>query len=172
MNKFNTIKMIIILGFMYLISCNSYAGDLNIGYGLNTTHIKYGKFCEDYDFVESNKIITLEYKNDKNVLGITNFTNSFGNNSTAIYIGNIVDKNNKGFYGIYRVGVVKGYNKTDYLPSKSMNNKEYVFDNYLVFYKDYSLLLTYGIGYKINDDISIETNLISNAIITNIKIKL
>ena len=97
------------------------------------------------------------------------FTNSFGNESKMIYVGQIKDKNNKGFFGTYKVGLCKGYNKVDYLPSKTEKGVYWEFNNFFVFYEDYSLLPIVSVGYSFSKDLAIECVLSGNAVITNIK---
>ena len=151
-----------------ILSIMCLAETLSFGYSLNTTHIKSPS--RDYDFIEDNQVFTLEKRNESEIKGFTHFTNSFWNESMMIYIGKIKDKNNKGFYWSYKVGLCKGYNKIDYLPSKTVDNMYWVFNNHLVFYKDYSIVPLVSLGYKLNKDLSVESVLSGNAIITNIKI--
>lgn len=151
-----------------ILSTMCLAKTYSFGYSLNTTHIK--PTSRDYDFIEDNQVFTLEKRNGKEIKGFTHFINSFGNESAMIYIGKIKNKNNKGFYWSYKVGICKGYNEMDMLPSKTIENLYWVFNNYLVFYKDYSIVPLISTGYKLNKDLSIEAVLSGNAIITNVKI--
>lgn len=141
---------------------------INLGIGLNTTHINMYK--DEYEFYENNHIFTLELERNKELIGISHFTNSFNNESLALYYGIVKDNNNKGFYGTYKVGIVKGYHSKDYLPSKNPKFDKWEVTNYNVFYKDYGVLLSCGFGYKINENINLECNLLGNAIVTGIKL--
>ena len=158
-----------LLIFLSLIATTQ--AQLSIGLGINTTHITaYDEKSYDYDFYENNKLITLEYEKDNHIVGVVSFDNSFGNPTVGIYGGKIYDKNSKGFYSAIRIGLLKGYNSVDFLPSKS-NPTElvYGFRNPAVFYEDYSLLAEVGIGYQLNKKVSLETNLIANAVVSSIK---
>ena len=71
------------------------------------------------------------------------------------------------------MGLLKGYNSVDFLVSKSKPMElDYGFRNPTVFYEDYSLLAEVGIGYQLNRKVSLETNLISNAIVSSVKYEL
>ena len=158
-----------LLIFLSLIATTQ--AQLSIGLGINTTHITaHDEKSYDYEFYEDNKLITLEYEKDNHIVGVLSFDNSFGNPTIGIYGGKIYDKNNKGFYSVVRMGLLKGYNAVDFLHSKS-NPTElvYGFRNPSVFYEDYSLLAEVGIGYQLNKKVSLETNLIANAVVSSIK---
>ena len=146
-------------------------GKIILGYGLTTNHYKeFDRNADDYEFNESNDLVTLEYeKNNKSVL-LGTFANSFGNDSVMLLSGYKFDKNNKGFYSIIRAGICKGYNQVDELPSKTQDFN-YTFVNPLVFYKDYSLIGTVGAGYKIGY-ISLEADILGTALVTAIKIEM
>ena len=158
-----------LLIFLSLIATTQ--AQLSIGLGVNTTHITaYDDKSYDYDFYENNKLITLEYEKDNHIIGIVSFDNSFGNPTVGIYGGKIFDKNNKGFYSVVRMGLLKGYNTVDFLASKSNPMElDYGFRNPTVFYEDYSLLAEVGLGYQLNRKLSLETNLIANAVVSSIK---
>lgn len=155
-----------------ILSIMCLAETLSFGYSLNTTHItSLDENSDDYKFYEQNNVLTLEIENNKELIGLVAFKNSFGNDTIGIYLGKRIDKNNKGFYTVYRTGFLKGYNKIDYL--KSLDDPEnhwYGFNNKTVFYKNYSLLAEFGIGYKLNKTLSLETNLIANAVVSSVKI--
>ena len=155
--------------FLSLIATTQ--AQLSIGLGVNTTHITaYDEKSYDYDFYENNKLVTLEYEKDNHIVGVVSFDNSFGNPTVGIYGGKIFDKNNKGFYSVIRIGILKGYNSVDFLPSKSKPMElDYGFRNPTVFYEDYSLLAEVGLGYQFNKKVSLETNLIANALVSSIK---
>lgn len=157
-------KLIIFIAISFITTAQ-----INLGFGINSFHLDTGPNAKDYNFNNDNRIITLEYQQDKELYGVVHFTNSFGNESFGAYKGIVQDKNNKAWYSVYRVGIIKGYNRVDTLPSLTNKNKVWLFDNYTVFYKDYSLLLTYGFGYQFNKQISLEVNIIGNCITTGLK---
>ena len=158
-----------LLIFLSLIATTQ--AQLSIAVGIDTTHITtYDEKSYDYEFYENNKLITLEYEKDNHIIGIVSFDNSFGNPTVGIYGGKIYDKNNKGFYSVIRMGLLKGYNSVDFLHSKSKPMElDYGFRNPTVLYKDYSPLAEVGIGYQLNRKVSLETNLIANAVVISIK---
>lgn len=151
-----------------ILSISCLAETYSFGYSLNTTHIKSPS--RDYDFIEDNQVFTLEKRNGSEIKGFTHFTNSFGNESAMIYIGQVKDKNNKGFYWSYKIGLCKGYNEVDRLPSKTVKHLYWEFRNFGVFYKDYSIAPMISVGYQFNKDIALETLLVGNAFVSNIKI--
>jgi hypothetical protein len=150
-----------------ILSISCLAETISFGYSLNTTHIKPSD--KDYDFVEDNQVFTLEKRIGSEIKGISLFTNSFGNDSQMVYIGQVKDKNNKKFFSTYKVALCKGYNKIDYLPSKTMKNKYWIFENSFVIYKDYAILPMISVGYSFNKELAVEMVVSGNAIITNIK---
>jgi len=158
-----------ILIICLVVSINLMA-QINLAIGLNTSHVEYGYGKGDYKFNEQNKLISLEYQKDKDIIGLSSFVNSFGNNSITLYYGH-ESKINKRLNFVYRVGIVKGYNAIDTIRSKSESNVVYCFNNINVFYKDFGILATAGLEYKINKDVSLEADIMSNAVISSIKYK-
>lgn len=164
----NKIKMLIIFTILAL----SINAQLSLGIGINTSHYKgYDENGKDYTYNENNNLLVLEYQSNKNINGIMLFDNSFYNQSIALYSGKIYDKNNKGLYVVQRYGIIKGYNKTESLKSNTVENLKYDFINPTVFYQDYSLFYSVGVGYKYKN-VGIESNILANAVVTSIKIEL
>lgn len=149
---------------------SSLSAQVNIGYSVSTNHIKTGDNRNNYEFYEDNKVVALEYQKKNELIGLTHFINSFGNDSMAIYYGTIIDKNNRGFYFKNTVGVVKGYNRYETLESLD-GGLLYQFFNPTVFCKDYGVLFTTGVGYN-KDNLGVEVNLIGNAIVSSVKINI
>lgn len=163
-------KLIVILTFigMYFVLKAEDKIIYSLAYSVNTTHIN--PFNDDYEFFDDNQVITLERELNKELIGITHFKNSFGNESMAVYVGKIYDKNNKGFYYGYTANLVKGYNKVEYLESKTVKNMYWEFNMPNVFYKDYSLSATAFVGYSFNKEVKLQCVLLGNAIVTNVKL--
>lgn len=158
-----------ILIFMMLSLVIVAQSKITIGYGLTTNHYtSFDKNSNDYEFNENNELVTIEIeKNNKSILlGI--FTNSFGNESYMLLAGYKFDKNKKDWYSIIRAGICKGYNSVDELPSKTQDFN-YTFVNPTVFYKDYSAIGSFGVGYTIKD-VSLECNLLGTAVVSAIKV--
>ena len=155
----------IVLGIFFLIY-REITAEVSVGYSLDTTHVKHGKYKNEYSFNEDNKVISLEYNKGKNIIGITEFNNSFNNQTYGVYYGHTTKM--KKFELIYRLGILKGYNEEDSLLSND-GTREIYFNNPTVFYKDYSLMATVGIAYNFSKHLAIETDLISNAIVTSVK---
>ena len=142
----------------------------SIGYSINTTHIKnFDENGHDYKYYEDNKVLTLETEKNKELIGLVAFKNSFGNDTIGVYGGKKIDKNNKSWYGVYRLGILNGYNYTDSLRSLTDETVVYNYRNHTVFYRDYSLLAEVGLGYQVNKSLALETNLIANAVVTSVK---
>lgn len=152
---------------LFVVLSVSLFADLSINYSLSTTHVKYGECKNEYEFNEDNNILGIEYKKGNNIIGINTFTNSFYNRTFGVYYGH-VNKIKKNGYFVYRIGLLKGYNCVDKLESVDGKN-EFCFVNPTVFYEDYSLLVTVGLGYNFNKHLTLETNVISNAITTSVK---
>lgn len=153
---------------IFIILVFNIQAQVNLAYSINTTHIN--PFNDDYKFYEDNQVITLEREKNNELIGFTHFTNSFGNESMAIYIGKVYDKNNKGFGFITRTGICKGYNKVEYLKSETVKNLYWVFNMPNVLYEDYSLFATVGIEYKFNKEVALDINLLANAVVTSLKL--
>ena len=153
-----------------LAIASSLSAQVNVGYSLTTTHIKYGSERNNYEFYEDNKVIAIEHQKKNELIGFTSFTNSFGNESMAVYYGTIRNRNNKGFYFKNSVGIVKGYHRYETLESLE-GSSTYTFLNPTVLYKDYGILFTTGIGYNV-DNLGVEVNLIGNAVVSSIKINI
>ena len=156
----------IVLGIFFLIY-REITAEVSVGYSLDTTHVKHGKYKNEYSFNEDNKVISLEYNKGKNIIGITEFNNSFNNQTYGIYYGSSI-KINKKIYGSYKIGLLKGYNAEDSLLSDDKTQRIY-FNNPTVFYKDYSLMATVGIGYNFSKHLALETDILSNAVVSSIK---
>ena len=151
---------------IFLLIYHEVSAEISVAYSIDTTHVKYGKYKNEYSFNEDNKVISLEYKKGKNIIGITEFNNSFYNQSYGVYYGHTTKI--KKFELLYRLGIIKGYNAEDSLLSDDKKERIY-FNNPTVFYKDYSLMASVGIGYNFSKHLAIETDILSNAIVTNIK---
>ena len=149
---------------------SSLCAQVNIGYSFATNHIKMGSDRNNYNYYEDNKVIAIEYQKKNELVGFTSFTNSYGNESMAIYYGTIRDKNNKGFYFKNSVGIVKGYHKYETLESLD-GGLPYNFLNPTVLYKDYGVLFTTGVGYNVGN-LGVEVNLIGNAVVSSVKINI
>ena len=153
-----------------LAIASSLSAQVNVGYSLSTAHIKAGTNRNNYEFYEDNKVIAIEHQKKNELIGFTSFTNSFGNESMAVYYGTIRNRNNKGFYFKNSVGIVKGYHRYETLESLE-GSSTYTFLNPTVLYKDYGILFTTGIGYNV-DNLGVEVNLIGNAVVSSIKINI
>ena len=156
---------IIVIG-IFLFVYNEASAEISISYSVDTSHVKYGKYKNEYSFNEDNKVISLEYKKGKNIIGITEFNNSFYNKSYGIYYGHTTKI--KKFELLYRLGIIKGYNAEDSLLSDDKKERIY-FNNPTVFYKDYSLMATVGIGYNFSKHLALETDILSYAVVTSVK---
>lgn len=154
-------KKLIIFG---LLTLNLMASDFTLGIGINTSHVEYGHGKGDYSFNEDNNLVALEYKK----IGVMSFKNSFGNDSLGVYY-KYDKKLNKRFNLVLRGGIVKGYNQIDTIKSNSDSKLEYYFNNYNVLYKDYGLFGTVGIEYKVNSKVSLESDILSNAVVSSVK---
>lgn len=154
-------KKLILLG---LLTSQLVASEIRVSYALNVSHVKYGQGTNDYTFNENNNLITLEV--DK--IGIASFKNSFYNQSYAIYYTNDYNIKNSKFYLNYKLGIIKGYNKIDYLKSDSKENYSYEFNNYNVIYKDIGIFATVGVGYEFNKHLSLDVNVFGNSIVSKI----
>ena len=161
--------------FMFLLISVYSNAQINIGIGINTQHYKYnldGTNC-DYDFNENNKLLVLGYsfeKKEVNRLSLMFFENSFYRRSEGITYSYIQNKNKKGFYGVYTLGLCTGYSKVEYLKSKSDSDRFY-FENNMYLGNGISGIIGLGLGYALHKDISLETNLIGNAFVSSIIIK-
>ena len=156
----------IVIG-IFLFIYHEVSAEISVAYSLDTSHVKYGKYKNEYSFNEDNKVISLEYKKGKDIIGITEFNNSFYNQSFGIYYARAI-KVSKKMYGIYRLGILKGYHEEDSLLSNYKTERIY-FNNPTVFYKDYSLMASVGLGYNFSKHLAIESDLCSNAVVTAIK---
>lgn len=156
-------KLLIFLLFTSLIQAK-----INIGIGINTTHLKSSS--KDYDYVEDSNLIAIQYENKNKIVSLSSFTNSFGHSSQMLLAGCKLDKNNKGWYSTASIGIVKGYNRIEVLPSKS-DVKNIAHEFYLpnVLYKDYGFVSTVSVGYKFNPYVELEVNLFGNCTETIIK---
>jgi len=152
---------------IFLILSSMLQAQINIGVGLNTSHIKSP--TRDYDFVEDNNLVAIEYEKDATIISLSSFKNSFGNQSEMLLYGHKYDKNNKGWYATTSTGIVHGYNRVEILNSKTDINRYWVFDLPNVIYKDYGWVATASIGYKFNPHSAIEVNLFGNCIETTFK---
>ena len=161
-------KLLIFLALITVVEASNRT--YSLGFSINTTHIThFDENRKDYKFYEDNNVLTIESEKNKELLGIVAFKNSFGNDTIGVYGGKKFDKNNKSWYGVYRLGLIKGYNYIDHLPSLTDETVIYDFRNHTVFYKDYSLLAEVGLGYQFNKSLALESNLIANAVVTSVK---
>lgn len=162
-----------ILVFFWIVVCAK--AQVNIGIGINTVHYKYnldGTSC-DYDFNENNKLLVLGYsfgKKETNRVSLMFFENSFYKRSEGLTYSYIKNKDKKGFYGVYTLGLCTGYNKVEHLKSNSDGGRFY-FETNMYIGNGVSGIIGLGLGYDLHKDISLETNLIGNAFVSNIVIK-
>ena len=158
-------KLIVFLSLVAVLQAK-----VNIAYSVNTFHLKTDSNANwsDYKLNNDNKMLTVEYESDKNIVGLSLFKNSYFNDSVALTFRQKFDRNNKGWYGIITEGIIKGYHKYELLPSMTDKNKEYQFINPGVFYEDFSLICAVGMGYTYKR-LSVETNVFGAAIITSLK---
>ena len=141
------------------------ASELYLAYGINTTHIKYGRSTDQYEFNENNNLIGFEIKNGKNLYSICKFNNSFYNDSFSI---NYRRKNGMLLYGL---SVIKGYDEKNYLQNTKYWYLIEEFDNPLYIGNGYSVIPTIGLEYEFENGMKLESSLMTNAIVSTLKIK-
>ena len=139
---------------------------LSIAIGIDTTHIRFDD-NRDYTLNESNNLIAIEYEKNDHLISISTFENSFFNNSWSINYRYIIGKGNLRF--LTGVSLIKGYKELDLLPSKTIEDKLWCFDNPFYIGNDYSIIPTIGLELKLNKHIKLETSLLTNAMVSSFK---
>ena len=162
-------KLLILLT---LINIQLFASELNLILGLNVTHVNfYDEKHDDYKLCEGDKnnLIGIEVINGKNSYALLSFTNSYFNESYSLNYNRIFKR---GFKVECMLGasLIKGYNATDKLWSKSCDNLMYEFRNFGHIVDDYSITPTFGINYNVTEDSKFNISVLGTAIITSVKV--
>ena len=135
--------------------------------GLNTSHIEYGYGKGDYEFNEDNNLIGIEYQHKSELYSVCKFENSFYNDSYSINYRHLFGSNKiKLMSGI---SLIKGYKLEDTLMSKTDSNKMYIFPNHTYIGNGWTFAPTVGLELSCSPHLKFEVDIISNAIINNIK---
>ena len=150
--------------FLSLIATTQ--AQLSIAVGIDTTHIRFGD-NRDYTLNESNNLIAIEYENNDHLISISTFENSFFNDSWSINYRHAVGKGKLRF--LTGVSIINGYNELDLLPSKTVKDKYWCFDNPFCIGNGYSIIPTIGLELKLNKHIKLETSLLTNALVSTVK---
>lgn len=164
-------KLLILLT---IINIQLFASELNLILGLNVTHINFwNNNRHDYQLCEGNQnnLMGVEVVNGKNSYALLSFTNSYYNESYSLNYHKIFKKGSKVEY-MLGASFIKGYNRVDYLPSQSAENKLWVFDNIFNVVDDYSIIPTFGINYNATEDSKFNISVLGTAIITSVKVGL
>ena len=97
-------KMTRLLIFL-IITIKIFSEDrLNIYLSFSSKHVLVKN--HDYTLNEENNGISFEIQKGNKVVSLTKFDNSFYNESMALSIGKISDKNQKGFYSVIRYSLI------------------------------------------------------------------
>lgn len=171
MGREKKVRRILIL-FVFVISINLVKANISIGLGINTSHYKLSlaNSGTNFDYNENNKLVSLGYTfKEHHRLSFLMFNNSFFNDSKGINYSYIKDKDNKGFFGVFSVGLCDGYDETNYL--YNYNKEKIYFDNWTYLGGGLTGVIGAGIGYHLKKDISLETNVFGNAFVSNIVVK-
>ena len=128
-----------------------------VGTLLYTSHLD-----NNYDYNEDNQLISLDYfYQDDKYLGVINFDNSFGDNTSGVYWGtrkHLYDTDIT--YGV-RLGVTHGYH--EYYPEYRMHGP-ITTSGHLTF------VVSPSVGYMLTDSVETELILFGNAVGLGLKI--
>ena len=113
-----------LLIFLSLIATTQ--AQLSVAVGIDTTHIRFND-NRDYTLNESNSLIAIEYEKNDHLISISIFQNSFFKDSWSINYRHAVGKGK--FRFLTGVSLINGYNEMDLLPSKTVKDKFWCFDN-------------------------------------------
>ena len=147
-----------------------------VGTSFYTSHLK----TEDL-FEQSNlKQYGVEWKNY--TISYSGFINSYNNKSHMIMLDHKWFFKESNFYFKAGAGIVKGYEKKVKYVYDSYeyeeNGKTYIYEyfienkNKFVFYKDYGILGTVGVGYRAFNIIDVEINVFGEAIIIGARVRM
>ena len=142
-----------------IVSVQAQAADLSVSFGLNTTHIVFdteisraqidacNRNCVIGEFYEDNKLVSIGYKSYEAFTMINSYkVRSYG-----------VMKTNTGKFFHYRFGVVSGYRVNQYgvLGGDTA---------------DIMPFIAGGAHYDLTSNITFQTDLFTNAVITSVKL--
>lgn len=139
-----------------------------VGTSFYTDHLKTDGMFEKNNL----KQYGIEYKDY--TISYSNFINSFEQESHMIMLDKKTFIKETNFYWKAGAGIVKGYEKEGiYITKQTDSYYEYVrFDNKFVFYEDYGLIGTVGVGYRALEHFDLEVNLFGEAIIMGVKVRM
>lgn len=147
-----------------------------VGTSFYTDHLKTDGMFEKNNL----KQYGIEYKDW--TVSYNGFINSFEQESHMIMIDKKTFLKETNFYWKAGLGIVKGYKKEGRYINKEKTWEEngqihhwfeYTdYNNKFVFYKDYGLMGTVGVGYRALEHFDLEVNLFGEAIIMGVKVRM